>query len=69
MRIFALKKDEATGYWSKLHNEELHNWYSPPRIIKTMKSRRKRWAKHVARMDACMILVGTPGGKRFARET
>jgi hypothetical protein len=49
-RIFGLKRDEVTGEWRKLHNEELHNLYSSPNIIRTIKSRRKRWAEHVARM-------------------
>jgi hypothetical protein len=40
----------VTGRWSKLHNEELHNLYSSPSIIRIMKSRRMRWAGHVARM-------------------
>jgi hypothetical protein len=48
-RIFGLKMDEVTGGWTKLHNEELHNLYSLP-SIRMMKSRRMRWAGHVARM-------------------
>jgi hypothetical protein len=44
------KRDEVTGEWIKLHNEELHDLYSSPIIIKIMKSRRMRWAGHVARM-------------------
>jgi hypothetical protein len=59
-RIFGLKRDEVTGGWRKLHNEELHNVYSSPNIIRMIKSRRMRWAGHVARMGA--ILVGKPGG-------
>jgi hypothetical protein len=43
-RIFGPKKDEVTGGWRKLHNEELHNLYSSPSIIRMIKSRRKRWA-------------------------
>jgi hypothetical protein len=42
-RIFGLKRDEVTGGWRKLHNEELHNLYSSPSIIKIIKSRRMRW--------------------------
>jgi hypothetical protein len=49
-RIFGLKRYEVTGDWRKLHNEELHNLYSSPNIIRMIKSRRMRWAKHVARM-------------------
>jgi hypothetical protein len=47
-RIFGPKRDEVTGGWRKLHNEELHNLYSSPSIIRTIKSRRMRWAGHVA---------------------
>jgi hypothetical protein len=49
-RIFGPKRDEVTGSWRKLRNEELHNLYSSPSIIKIIKSRRMRWAGHVARM-------------------
>jgi hypothetical protein len=49
-RIFGPKRDEATGSWRKLHNEELHNLYSSPSIIRMIKSRRMRWAGHVARI-------------------
>jgi hypothetical protein len=49
-RIFGPKRDEVTGGWRKLHNEELHNLYSSPNIIRMIKSRRMRWAGHVARM-------------------
>jgi hypothetical protein len=47
-RTFGSKRDEVTGGWRKLHNEELHNLYSSPSIIRMMKSRRMRWAGHVA---------------------
>jgi hypothetical protein len=50
-RIFGPKRDELTGGWRKLHNEELHNLYSSPSIIRMIKSRSMRWAGHVARMD------------------
>jgi hypothetical protein len=50
-RIFGPKRDEVTRGWRKLHNEELHNLYSSPSIIRTMKSRRMRWAGHVARIE------------------
>jgi hypothetical protein len=49
-RIFGRKRDEVTGEWRKLHNEELHNLYSSPGTIRQVKSRRMRWAGHVARM-------------------
>jgi hypothetical protein len=49
-RIFGPKKDEVTGEWRKLHSGELHNLYSSPDIIRQIKSRRMRWAGHVARM-------------------
>jgi hypothetical protein len=56
------------GGWRKLHNEELHNLYSSPSIIRMIKSRRMRWAGHVTRMrakrNAYRILVGNPEGKR-----
>jgi hypothetical protein len=58
----------VTGGWRKLHNEELHNLYSSPSIIRIIKSRRMRWAGHVARMgekrNVCRLLVGKPEGKR-----
>jgi hypothetical protein len=49
-RIFGPKRDEVTGEWRKLHNEELRNLYSLPSIIRIIKSRRIRWTGHVARM-------------------
>jgi hypothetical protein len=49
-RIFGPKRDEVTGEWRKLHNEELHDLYSSPTIVRLMKSRRMGWAGHVARM-------------------
>jgi hypothetical protein len=66
-RIFEPKRDEVTGEWRKLHNEELHNLYSSPDIIRQAKSRRMRWAGHVARMGeerkVHKVLVGKPEGK------
>jgi hypothetical protein len=47
-----------TGGWRKLHNEELHNFYSSPSIIRMLKSRRMRWAGHVARLGRRGIIVG-----------
>jgi hypothetical protein len=49
-RIFGPKRDEVTGEWRTLHNEELRDLYSSPSIIRIIKSRRMRWAGHVARM-------------------
>jgi hypothetical protein len=67
-RIFGPKRDGVTGGWRKLHNEELHNLYSSPSIIRITKSRRMRWAGHVAQMgekrNMCRLLVGKPEGKR-----
>jgi hypothetical protein len=67
-RIFGPKRDEVTGELSKLHNEELHNLYSSADIIRQVKSRRMRWAGHVARMGEerklYKVLVGRPEGKR-----
>jgi hypothetical protein len=67
-RIFGLKRYELMGEWGKLHNEELRDLYSLPSIIRIMKSRRMRWAGHVARMgekrNAYRLLVGNPEGKR-----
>jgi hypothetical protein len=68
MRIFGPKRDHVTGDWRKLPNDELHNLYSLPNIIRMIKSRRMRWTGHVARMGETMnayrILVGKPEGKR-----
>jgi hypothetical protein len=67
-RVLGPKRDRVTGGWRKLHNEELHNLYSSPSIIIIKKSRRMRWAGHVARMgekrNVCRLLVGKPEGKR-----
>jgi hypothetical protein len=67
-RIFGPKRDGVTGGWRTLHNEELHNLYSSPSIIRTIKSRRMRWAGHVTRMgkkrNVYRLLVGKPEGKR-----
>jgi hypothetical protein len=67
-RIFGSKRDEVTGEWRKLHSEELHNLYSFPDIIRQVKSKRMRWAGHVARIGeerkVYKVLVGKPEGKR-----
>jgi hypothetical protein len=51
LRIFGPKRDEVTGGWRKLHNEELHSLHSSSSIIRMIKSRRMRWAGHVARIE------------------
>jgi hypothetical protein len=67
-RIFGPNRDGVTEGWRTLHNEELHNLYSSPSIIRIIKFRRMRWAGHVARMgkqrDVYRLLVGKPEGKR-----
>jgi hypothetical protein len=66
--IFGPKRDEITGEWRRLHNEELNAQCSSPTIIRVIKSRRMRWAGHVARMvegrGAYRVLVGRPEGRR-----
>jgi hypothetical protein len=57
LRIFGPKRDEATGEWRKLHNEELHDLYSSPSIIRMIKARSK-WAGHVARMGKSGMRIG-----------
>jgi hypothetical protein len=68
-RIFGRERNEVTGKWRKLHNEELHILYSYPNIIRQIKSWRMRWAGHVARMgeemNVCRVLMGKPEGKRL----
>jgi hypothetical protein len=65
--IFGPKRDEVTGEWRKLHSGELHNLYSSPDIVRQIKSRRMRWAGHVARMgegrNVYRVLVGKAEGK------
>jgi hypothetical protein len=67
-RIFGPKRDEVTGEWRRLHKKELYALYFSPNIIRVIKSRRLRWAGHVARMgerrDAYRVLVGKPEGRR-----
>jgi hypothetical protein len=66
--LFESKRDEVIGEWIKLHNEELNILYSFPNIIRQIKSRRMRWARHVARMEeernVYRVLMGKPEGKR-----
>ena len=67
-RIFGPRRDEVTGEWRRLHNEELNDLYSSPNIVRVIKLRRMRWAGHVALMGEEMgvyrVLVGKPEGKR-----
>jgi hypothetical protein len=66
-RIFGPKRDEVTGEWRKLHNEEFRDFYSSPNIIRIMKARRMRCAGHIARMgekrNAYRLSVGKPEGR------
>ena len=67
-RIFGPRRDEVTGEWRRLYNEELNDLYSSPNIVRLIKSRRMRWAGHVARMGeergVYRVLLGKPEGKR-----
>jgi hypothetical protein len=66
-RLFRSERDEVTGEWGKLHNEELNDLYCSPRNIRLFKSRRMGWARNVAhigeRTDVWRVLVGKPEGK------
>ena len=66
-RIFGPRRDEVTGEWRRLHNEELNDLYSSPNIVRMIKSRRMRWAGHVARMgeerEVYRVLAGKPEGR------
>ena len=68
MQVLDSYRDEVTGEWRKLHNEELSDLYFLPNILRVVKSRRMRWAGHVARMGegrgVHRVLVGKPEGKR-----
>jgi hypothetical protein len=70
-RIFGPKRDEVTGEWRKLHNEELHDLYSSPSIIRIIKARRMKWAGHVVRMgdkrNAYRLLVGKEGRRPLGK--
>ena len=67
-KIFGPRRDEVTGEWRRLHNEELNDLYSTSNIVRVIKSRRMRWAVHVARMgeerEVYKVLVGKPEGRR-----
>ena len=67
-RIFGPKRDEVTGEWRKLHNDELNDLYCSPNIVRVIKSRKMRWVGHVAHMQegrgVYRVLVGKPEGKR-----
>jgi hypothetical protein len=67
-RIFGSRRVELTGEWRRLHNEELNDLYCSPNIVRVIKSRRIRWAGHVARKEekrgVYRLLVGKPEGKR-----
>ena len=66
-KVFGPKRDVVTGEWRKLHNEELNDLYSLPNIVRVVKSRRMRWAGHVAHMGkdrgVHRVLVGRPLGR------
>jgi hypothetical protein len=68
-KIFGPKVGEVTGDWRKLHIDELHDLYSSPNIIRVIKSRRMRWAEHVARMGrgACSVWWEKQGKNRLGR--
>jgi hypothetical protein len=70
-RVFGPKRDEVTGEWRRLHNEEISTVYSSPNIIRVIKSRRLKWTGHVARMGerkgAYRVSVGKPEGGRPVR--
>jgi len=72
-RIFGRRRDEVTGEWSKLHNEELNDLYCSPNIVRVIKSRRMKWAGHVARIcdrrGVHRALVRENWGKETSWET
>jgi len=67
-RLFGPRRDEVTGEWRRLHNEDLNDLYCSPNIVRVIKSRRMRWAGHVASMGeervVYRVLVGKPEGRR-----
>jgi hypothetical protein len=66
LRIFGPKRDKVIGGWRRLHNEEHHNSYISPSIIRMIKSRTMKWVGHIAQMvvKSNRLLVGKPEGKR-----
>jgi hypothetical protein len=67
-RIFGPRRDEVTGQWRKLHNEELYYLYLSPNIFLVIKSRRMRWAGHVARMGRGEVCTGVWWGNLRERD-
>jgi hypothetical protein len=67
--MFGPKRDDVTGEWRKLHNGELHKLYSAPDIIGQIKSRRMRWAGHVARMGEGRYMYRVGGKARMKKTT
>ena len=67
-RIFGPRRDEVTGDWRRIHNEELNDLYSSPNIVRVIKSRRMRWAGHVARMGEEGVYRGSCWGNRRERD-
>jgi hypothetical protein len=70
-RIFGRNRDEVAGGWRRLHNEELHNLYTSPNIIRVIRSSRMRWTVHVARLEEVIssyqILVGNLEGRKLGK--
>ena len=67
--IFGPRRDEVTGEWKRLHNEELNDLYFSPNIVRVIKSRRMRWAGHVARMGEERGYIGSCWGNRMEEDT